>query len=212
MGRLAEFCPNMDTGQGVGRVGGFRADWVEKGKPAQCHHNGSLASLCCFSDTFNPNTDRSANTRSTLENSSGVSAESCVTSFLLLLSDKPQLRNNAAHSSLSHSHSYTVACDTKMKDRASFSSSSLQKHSTQLNCWLGMPFASSSRAWCFDFTLAQYKLPSSHLASGVTGQNPPSVQIDEKGVVNDPSDELTGPQSTQTENRDREIQGRHLKV
>lgn len=48
-GRLAEFCPNMYIGKGW-ESGGLmwggireRTVWVERGKPAHRHHNGSLA-------------------------------------------------------------------------------------------------------------------------------------------------------------------------
>lgn len=40
------------TQAGGGWKAAERVGWLEKGKPAQHHHNGSLASLCCIIDSL----------------------------------------------------------------------------------------------------------------------------------------------------------------
>lgn len=92
---------------------------VEKEKPAQHHHNGSLASLCCITDTLYPplltvdftyqhrtrlfwSTDRALNARRTLKNS--YIKRSSFLSTCVALSQKTYLayHGTATHSSQWH--------------------------------------------------------------------------------------------------------------
>lgn len=58
---------------------GERVGWVEKGKPAQHHHNGSLASLYCISDTLYPSL-----LQSTSQSSTGLDCSALLTVLELL--------------------------------------------------------------------------------------------------------------------------------